>query len=428
MSSASEFSPQTPSPSENKGSGKTLAILAIVAVAGLLGYGGYRLLTPADKGAASDAAKAGGKAGARRNEPMPVGTAEAKTGDLELYINAIGNVRALNTVTVRTLVNGTLQKIHFTEGALVKEGDPIADVDPRPFEVQKAQAEGQLARDEASLANAKRDLVRYKDAAEAVTQQQIDLASANVAQFEGAVITDKAAVDNAKLQLTYSHIVAPISGRAGLRQVDQGNVVSTGDTTGIVVIAQMAPISVVFTVPENELRTLVDAVAKNPSLKVRAFDRDNVTALADGTLAALDNQLDATTGTVKLRANFANTKSELFPNQFVNVRLLTGMRENVVLVPSVAVQISDKDRYIYVVGADETVERRTVRTGDFDENNTEILEGVKPGETVVTEGLDRLRTGSKVISATGKREAAKNAPKKDGETAATHRKRRTENN
>lgn len=368
---------------------------------------------------AEPAGRAGGRYG-RDAAPVPVGTAPVETGTLDIWLDTIGNVRALNTVTVRTLVNGTLQKIHFKEGANVEAGQPLADVDPRPFEVQKLQAEGQLARDDALLANAKRDLARYKEAAEAVTQQQIDLATAAVAQYEGAVITDKAAVDTAKLQLVYSHIVAPISGRVGLRQVDEGNVVGTADANGIVVITQVRPISVIFTIPESDLRRLVAAVNTDPKLKVRAFDRDNSTVLAEGELAALDNQVDATTGTVKLRANFDNKDGGLFPNQFVNVRVLIGTRDKVLLVPTVAVQISDKDRFVYVVKDDGEVERRAVRTGDSDENKTEITEGVKPGETVVIEGLDRLRTGSKVITAkkprtgaTGHADAKKPAPHDD---------------
>lgn len=394
------LSPETPSPKSGYAGGVVAALILLVA-----GGAGWYLLEHRD---AEGAGKPGAR-GARNAAPMPVGTAPVTTGDLEVYINAIGNVRALNTAVVRPLVSGTLQEIRFTEGAMVKEGDRLADIDPRPFEVQKLQAEGQLARDEASLANARRDLARYKEAAEAVTQQQIDTAAAAVAQLEGAVLTDRAAVDNAKLQLEYSRITAPISGRVGLRQIDKGNFTGPSDTAGIAVITQLQPISVVFNVPENELRRLVAAVAKKADLKVAAFDRDNITPLAEGALAALDNQLDATTGTVKLRANFENKAGELFPNQFVNVRLLTGTREKVVLVPSVAVQISDKDRFVYVVSQDGTVERREVKTGDFDEKNTEILEGVKPGETVVTEGLDRLRSGSKVVAANKAREAAKAA-------------------
>ena len=400
-------------PGTHQKTGLVLAALILIAAAGAgwwLLYG--RGTTPAPA--------AGGRAGRAAAGPMPVGTAAVSTGNLDIYLNTIGNVRALNTVTVRTLVNGTLQKVYFTEGAFVKAGDRLADVDPRPFEVQKLQAEGQLARDRALLANAKRDLVRYKDAAEAVTQQQIDLATSTVAQYEGAVITDQAAVDNAALQLTYSHIVSPVSGRAGLRQVDEGNVVNTGDTTGIVVITQLQPISVIFTVPESDLRRLSAAVAKNPALKVIAFDRDNTTLLADGALSALDNQVDATTGTVKLRANFDNKDSGLFPNQFVNVRVLVGTRENIVLVPTVAVQISDKDRYVYVVDTEGSVERRTVKTGDFDDKSTEIVEGVKPGEIVVTEGLDRLRTGSKVISSNSARHAAGTAGKAGAKPGKKH--------
>lgn len=397
----SENTPAAPGKSAGR---TTLVALAVVALAA---FGTYKYMHRDGAEAAAAGAPATGGKGGRASGPIPVGTAEARTGDLEVRLNAIGNARALNTVTVRPLVGGTLQKIHFKEGAEVKAGDLLAEVDPRPFLVQKMQAEGALARDEAQLANAKRDLARYREAAEAVTQQQIDTAGASVGQLEGAVLADRAAVDNAKLQIEYSRITAPITGRVGLRLVDEGNVVGANDATGIVVITQIHPISVVFTLPESGLQGMIAAAAKDSALKVVAFDRDNTTPLAEGALAAFDNQLDATTGTVKLRANFDNTDNALFPNQFVNIRLSVGGRKGVTLVPTVAVQIADKERFVYVVTGDGTVDKRAVKPGVADERDTEILDGVKPGETVVTEGLDRLRQGSKVVSSNKAREAAK---------------------
>ncbi len=401
------------SPPPPAASGKSPGRVALVALAVIaLGGAGYAIYSRS--GVAGDpAAKAGGKGAGKRNEPVPVATGLVRRGDLGVSLDALGNVRALNTVTVRTQVNGTLDKIRFTEGAVVKAGDRLADIDPRPYEVLKMQAEGQLARDEASLKNARSDLARYTEAAEAVTRQQIDTAAAAVAQFEGAVMTDRAAMNNANLQLTYCRITAPISGTVGLRQVDAGNIVSTGDTAGIVVITQLQPVSVLFNVPENDLSAVIAAMSADAGLKVGAYDRTGSTLLATGELVALDNQIDPTTGTVKLRANFTNAGRELFPNQFVNVRLHTAVRRDVTLAPTVAVQIADKDRFMYVVAGDNTVERRAVKTGASDDTDTEILEGVKPGETVVTEGLDRLKSGSKVLVPAAKA-AEKKPPEKAG--------------
>jgi multidrug efflux system membrane fusion protein len=406
----SETSSHTAPSAKSRGRA-TLVALVTLALA-VVGYFVY-----SRSGDAAEASgKQGGKGASRRSEVVSVGTAVVRKGDIGVSLDALGNVRALNTVTVRTQVNGTLNKIHFTEGAVVQAGDRLADIDPRPYEVQKMQAEGQLARDEASLKNARLDLARYKEAAEAVTQQQIDTATAAVAQFEGAVMTDRAAVNNANLQLTYCRITAPITGTVGLRQVDAGNIVSTGDAAGIVVITQLQPVSVLFNIPENDLRAVIAAMAVDAKLKVGAYDRTGSTLLATGELAALDNQIDPTTGTVKLRANFANAGFELFPNQFVNVRLHTAVRREVTLVPVVAVQIADKERFMYVVTGDNTVERRVVKTGVSDDADTEIIEGVKPGETIVTDGLDRLKTGSKVLMPDAKpagAEAAKSAGKPD---------------
>lgn len=345
------------------------------------------------KGKAAEAAKSAG----RKPFVTSVATAKVKSGDLDIRIGALGSVTALKTVVVRSRVDGELMKIHFAEGASVNAGDPLADIDPRPFLVQKMQAEGQLARDTASLKNARLDLARYTGAAEAVTRQQIDAATAAVAQFEGAVKTDEAAVDNAKLQIEYCHITAPISGTVGLRRIDAGNIVSASDTGGIVTITQLQPISVIFSVAENDLAALLKAVSGGTALKVEALDRDGKVTLATGTLAALDNQIDPTTGTVKLRANFDNADRKLFPNQFVNVRLLVDTKKGVALAPTTAVQISDKDRFVYVLNNDDTVSRRAVKTGDTDGLDTEIIEGLAPGETVVTDGLDRLQEGAKVI-------------------------------
>ena len=296
-------------------------------------------------------------------------------------------------------------KLYFTEGQAVKAGDPLADIDPRPFDVALTQAEGQLARDRAALANAKLDLKRYQDAAEAITRQQLDSAGAQVAQLEGTVKVDEGTVANARLQLEYAKVTAPISGVVGLRTVDVGNVVSSSDTTGLVVITQLQPLSVVFGVPESDIPALQYAIGQGAQLKAEAFDRDGRMVLAVGDLSALDNQIDASTGTLRLRALFANADRRLFPNQFVNIRLTVENKKGVLLAPTAAVQISDKDRFVFILNPDDTVTRRTVRTGVVDGLNTEIIEGLKAGEVIAADGLDRLQTGTKVIVA-GRRKSA----------------------
>ena len=339
----------------------------------------------------------GGKGG-RVNLPTSISTATVAVGDLEIRVSALGSVKALNNVTVRPRVEGQLMKVHYTEGQAIKAGDPLAEIDPRPFEVQLMQSEGQLARDRAALANAKLDLKRYQDAAEAVTRQQLDSAGALVAQLEGTVKADEGSVNNARLQLQYCHVTAPISGTVGLRPIDAGNVVSQNDPTGLAVITQLQPISVIFGVPEGDIPAVQYAVSRGATLRVEAFDRDGRNVLATGDLSALDNQIDATTGTLRLRAQFANADRRLFPNQFVNVRLTVENRKSVLLAPTAAVQISDRERFVFIVNpAESTVSRRTVRTGAIDGLNTEIIEGVAAGDILAADGLDRLQNGAKVL-------------------------------
>jgi len=379
--------------------------LFLLALVGLLTVTSF---AQTKEGGKSPGTKGGGKGG--RSLPVSVATAPVALGDIEIRIIALGAVKALNTVTVRPRVSGQLMKLYFTEGQTVKAGDSLADIDPRPFEVALMQAEGQLARDRAALANAKLDLKRYEDAAEAITRQQLDSAGAQVAQLEGTVKADEGSVANARLQLEYAKVTAPIAGVVGLRQVDAGNIISSTDATGLVVITQLQPLSVIFGVPEGDIPALQYAIGQGAQLKAEAFDRDGRMVLAVGDLSALDNQIDASTGTLKLRALFTNADRRLFPNQFVNIRLTVESKKGVLLAPTAAVQVSDKDRFVFVVNPGDApntdvVTRRTVRTGVVDGLNTEILEGVAAGEILATDGLDRLQSGTKVL-VSGRRKAA----------------------
>ncbi|HEU5079040.1 MAG TPA: MdtA/MuxA family multidrug efflux RND transporter periplasmic adaptor subunit [Opitutaceae bacterium] len=344
----------------------------------------------------------GGRGGPGRgaffNQPTVVSTAQAKIGSLPDYINALGTVTALNTATVHSRVDGQLNKVNFEEGQNVKAGDVLAEIDSRPFESELAQAQGQLARDEAFLVNAQADLQRYQEAREAVTQQQLDAAKAAVAQYEGSIKADKAMVATAQLNVSFCKVTAPIDGRVGLRQVDVGNLVRSSDANGIVVITQIQPISVRFSIPEDRLPSVNRARAAGEKLTVDIFDRAMRRKLATGEVVALDNQIDTTTGTLRVKAIVPNDDLSLFPNQFVNVQLLVRIEENIVLVPTTAVQIIGTERYVYVVLPDNTVERRQVKIGNSLTDFTAIREGVKEGETLVTEGIDRLQTGSQVMT------------------------------
>jgi len=302
-------------------------------------------------------------------------------------------------VTVRSRVEGELLKIHFTEGQVVKAGDVLAEIDPRPFQVQLMQAEGQMARDQALLANARIDLERYRTLFEqdSIAKQQVDTQAALVRQYEGAVRTDQSQIDNARLQLTYSRVTAPISGRLGLRQVDQGNVVRAGDPNGLVVITQLQPIAAVFTIPQDQIFNVIKRINQPQKLPVEAWDRENRNRVASGTLITVDNQIDPATGTVKLKAEFPNDDGALFPNQFVNVRMLVDVRRDATVVPSAALQRGAQGvAFVYVVKDDGTVSMRQVKPGPSEGAQTAIESGIAPGERVVVDGLDRLREGARV--------------------------------
>jgi multidrug efflux system membrane fusion protein len=360
-----------------------------------------------------------------------VAVATARRGDLPVYLTGLGTVTADNTVVVRLRVDGELDKVNFVEGQIVHEGDLLAEIDPRPFQVQLKQAQGQLARDEALLKNARLDLARYQEAGEAASQQQRDTAAAAVGQYEGAVLIDQSQIDNANLQLTYCRVTSPLTGKIGLRLVDQGNVVHQTDANGLAVITQLEPIAVIFTLPEDSLPQALKAkeAAGGKPLVAEAYDRDMKTLLATGKLAAVDNQIDVTTGTARFKALFDNTDLVLFPNQFVNVRLLVDTRKGATLIPSSAVQRSPQAMFVYVVREDETAELRPVALGTDNGQVVSVETGLSPGEKVVVDGVDKLVPGAKVAVRPGvassrpasTRGARASRPGDSGEPAASSR-------
>lgn len=347
--------------------------------------------------------------GASQNAPAPAAPAvravpvvatAARQGDLGIYLTGLGTVTAFNTVTVRTRVDGQLVRVAFKEGQVVRQGDLLAEIDPRPFQVQLAQAEGQLARDLAQLKNAKLDLERYKNLLEqdSVSKQQVDTQIALVNQLEGAIKSDQAQIDNAKLQLTYSRITSPISGRIGLRLVDQGNMVRANDANGLAVITQLQPIAVLFSIPQDDLPRVLKKMRAGQQLVVEAYNRNLTQKLATGTLLTIDNQIDPNTGTVRCKAVFSNEDETLFPNQFVNARLLVDTKRGAVIVPAAAIQRSPQATFVYVVKDDGTVDVRNVEVGPSEGDDVSVDSGLSPGEVVVIEGVDRVQRGMKVAA------------------------------
>ena len=330
--------------------------------------------------------------------PMPVGTALVEKGNMPVTLSALGTVTPLATVTLKTQINGQLIEVAFTEGQMVKKGDLLAQIDPRPYQVALAQAEAQLAKDQAVLKNSEVDLVRYRTlvAQNSIAKQTADTQVATVAQNRATIQADQAQIDTQKLNLTYCRIVAPISGRVGLRQVDPGNYVQTSDANGIVVITQLQPISVIFTLPEDSLRGVVQRLRAGAKLTATAYDRTGATKLDTGRLDTIDNQIDTTTGTVKLRATFDNPEQILFPNQFVNIQLLLDTLQQASLVPVAAVQRGAPGTFVYLVKSDETVAAQPVKLGPGDTQRIAVTDGVKPGDRVVIDGADRLKDGAKV--------------------------------
>src|ERR1700678_99455 len=365
----------------------------------LLGAGGYYYWskrTPPPSGEASGQAGRKGQGG--NGGSSPVDAATAFKGNIGVYVTGLGAVTPIYTVTVQSRVDGQLMQVLYKEGDMVHQGDKLAEIDPRPYQALLTQYEGQLIRDQALLDNARIDQTRYETLLKqnAVPEQQLATQVALVKQDEGTVKNDQGLIDSVKVNLIYCNITAPITGRIGLRLVDPGNIVQTTDSTGLLVITQLQPISVIFTIAEDQLPTVYAKQNAGQKLPVDAFDRDMKKKLASGTLTTIDNQIDQTTGTVKMRATFDNSQNELFPNQFVNVRVLEQEKRGVILAPSAAVQRNSQSTYIYVVKPDSTVTVCQVKVGTVDDNNSEITSGVNQGDVVVLTGVDKLIEGSKV--------------------------------
>jgi len=377
-----------------------LLVLGLVAV-GIWYYRGGHSKTQAENSNANAPGAPGGygqNGAAGFNPIVPVVVATAQHGDVPIYFTGLGTVTAFNTVTVHSRVDGQLVSVAFQEGQFVHQGDLLAQIDPRPFQVVLEQAEGALAKDQAQRKDAEANFERFKllYAEGVIPKQQMDTQQAQVGQFDGAIKTDQAMIDSAKLQLSFTHITAPISGRIGLRLVDAGNMVHATDPGGLLVITQLQPISVVFSLPQDQLPQVVAKLRAGGKLPVDAFDRDDTAKITSGTLASIDNQIDTTTGTYKLKATFSNDNNILFPNQFVNVHLLVDTKRNLTVVPVTAIQRGPQGTYVYAVDHNNVAKIRTVTVAQSTNENAGLSSGVNPGDTVVIDGQDKLQDGSQV--------------------------------
>jgi multidrug efflux system membrane fusion protein len=379
--------PSPPTPKKRRHRWIWLVLLAAAA------FGAYRIYENLQ---ASKQKAAAAQARAMAPRAVPVSAVPARSGDMPLYIRGLGNVTAFNTVVVRSRVDGQLMSIHYTEGQLVREGELLAEIDPRPYQVMLDQAKGQLARDEAQLNDAKVNLARYQTLwnEQVIAKQQLDTQAATVGQFQGAIESDKAAISNAQLQLTYSKITAPLTGRIGLRQVDVGNIVHASDQNGLATIAQMQPIAVLFTIPADNLPPVLKKLRAGARLPVYAFDRSDTTQIASGTLLTVDNTIDPTTGTSRLKAQFANADSALFPNQFVNCRLLLDVEHGLTIIPAAAIQRGPQGTFVFVA-QNGVAHIRPVNTSISEAGETAV-DGLKAGDMVITDGQDKLQDNAKV--------------------------------
>jgi len=388
-----------------KGAAGWIAILVILAG---LSYGGYRLWRTGRLAAADSTTSQsteppggrgrGGRGGRGANGRAAVVTIAARRIDMPVYLRGLGTAVASSTVTVRSRVDGQLVHVAFREGDFVQQGDLLAEIDKRPFEVQLAQAKGQLARDQALLQSAKAEQQRNQLLLDKglIPRQQFDMQAAVVGQYEGAIQADQAQIDSANLQLTYSKIVAPITGQIGLRLVDEGNIVRAADPGGLVVITQLQPISVLFAIPEDNLADVLRKLRAGQRLRVEAWDHDDSKKIADGVLLTADNQIDPTTGTSKLKAVFDNKNNALYPNQFVNVRLLIDVLKNTVVIPASTIQRGSQGTFVYIVTQNQTAELRPVTIKNTEGNDVALASGVEAGEMVVLEGMDKIQDGAKV--------------------------------
>ena len=414
--------PITPVPAPRRRARLWLWIGALL----VLGIGGYVLWS---RITSAKAAAAAAKAAAAGPPPIPVVAATSHKGDIGVYYSGLGAVTPLATVTVRTRVDGQLMNIRYREGDTVHQGDLLAEIDDGPYQAALTQAQGQLMRDQASLENARIDLVRYQQLVQqkAGPEQQLATQQATVHQDEGVVKFDEGQIQSAQVNLAYCKIAAPATGRIGLRLVDAGNIVQSADTTGLLIITQMDPISAIFTISEDQLQVVLKKVAAGQTLEVDAYDRALTTKLAQGALTTLDNQVDPATGTLKLRATFQNPKGTLYPNQFVNAKLLVQEKRGVTLVATAAIQRNSQATYVYVVNADSKVEIRPVVIGTSEGADSEVTSGLAPGEVVVMTGVDKLQAGSKVSAqiTPAKPGAAQSAPANSSASQAPSAKKRS---